>query len=166
MSTTPNFIKVLVKEPNKDIETREIENSWEAVSNIIGDDFMLYSAKANGKDFLIAMDTNAAMIDGYKVNFMIENDIFFENVVFLSIDSDLKTFKSCPITAEEANGVISTDFPTYVCEQCREMFDEPAYLDYDFEEDCGVGDLFPDHHCESIPVCPNCESADFWRIKR
>lgn len=166
MSTTNNYIKVLVKEPNKDIEERQIVNDWETVTDIIGDDFVLYSAKANGKDFLIAMDENARFYSEHEPNFMIENDIFFGNIIFLSIDSDLKTFKDCPISIAEANEVISTDLPTYICESCHETFDDPIYIDCDIEFENGVAGLFPDHHWESIAACPNCESTDFWRIKR
>ncbi len=50
----------------------------------------------------------------------------------------------------------------YQCGSCGHIFDEndADVMDYDMEEDAGVGYLFADHHTGSRLVCPECGSDE------
>lgn len=49
---------------------------------------------------------------------------------------------------------------SYQCERCGEIFDDPEYVTFCYEDEYGVSSMFPNRTYGEYAVCPNCGSEE------
>ena len=48
----------------------------------------------------------------------------------------------------------------HICKKCKKNFNEPHYKRTSYEDEYGVGSMFPNKTYLAIEICPYCKSDD------
>lgn len=161
-----DIIRVLKKEPRKPVESKTIENDYEAICDEIGGDVHITPVHVCGSDALVVTNGDSVWDSYCEPNFILGENYFFGTALVVCLSEDKKTFASTYIPADAFELNISEDFPSYFCKGCEEYFGEPDMTEIDQESENGVGSLFGDHHIITVAVCPHCGCSDFKEVFR